>query len=78
MKMLIAAAVVSLGGLGLAQAMPVAPAPADGIVTLAAQGCGPGFHRNPAGHCVPDEPVVRGCRPGFRRDALGRCVPDRY
>ena len=74
MKMLIAAAVISLGGLGAAHALPLAPAPAEGLATPVAQGCGPGFHRNPAGRCVPDEPL-RPCPPDMRRNPAGRCVP---
>jgi hypothetical protein len=73
MKKLIAAAVISLGGLSVAQAMPLAPLPADGLTTLAAQGCGPGFHRDARGRCVADEP--RPCPADTRRDPSGRCVP---
>jgi hypothetical protein len=55
---LLAASLLSLG-LGLAavsasQAMPVAPlAPSQAEVIKVAQGCGPGFHRGPGGHCRP-------------------------
>jgi len=76
MRMLIAAA-FGLATLGIAHAMPAAPAPAAGLAVPVAQGCGPGFHRDLAGRCVPEEPVVRACPPGFRRNALGRCVPIR-
>jgi hypothetical protein len=54
---------------GSAEAMP-SPAPyrADSGITLAAGGCGPAFHRNIYGNCVPNGygwggPVVVG--PGF-------------
>ena len=47
MKILIAAAILSLGALSAAQAMPVAPLTADGLTTQVAQGCGPGMARNP-------------------------------
>jgi len=45
MKTLIAAAFFATLGLAAAQAMPVAPAPAGGLTTQVAQGCGPGFAR---------------------------------
>ena len=78
MRSLIAAAIISLGALSVAQAMPVAPAPADGLTTLVAQGCGPGFHRGPAGRCRPNiGPIIRPCPPGFHRGPLGRCRPNR-
>lgn len=77
MKTLVAAAfIVGLAGLSSAQAMPVAPAPADANVTKIAQGCGPGFHRGPRGHCRPNA-VFRGCGPGWHRDRHGRCRPNR-
>ena len=43
MKTLIAAAFFATLGLAAAQAMPVAPVPADGLTTQVAQGCGPGL-----------------------------------
>jgi hypothetical protein len=77
MKTLIAAAIISIGAFSAAQAMPVAPAPADGAVTLIAQGCGPGMHRGPLGRCRPNgEPIIRPCPPGFHRNAIGRCRPN--
>jgi len=73
MKTLIAAAFIVVSA-GLAQAMPVAPAPADGLTTLVAQGCGPGMRRNAQGRCRPAY-MARPCPPGMRRNAIGRCVP---
>ena len=75
MKSLITAAfVVALAG--AAQALPVAPLPADGLTTQVAQGCGPGMARNPAGRCRPAF-IARGCGPGMHRGYLGRCRPNR-
>ena len=74
MKSLIAAAIFSLGALSAAQAMPVAPAPADGLTTLVAQGCGPGMARNAMGRCRPKF-MARPCPPGMRRNAVGICRP---
>jgi hypothetical protein len=45
----------------------VASAPAD-----AAQGCGPGLHRGPYGHCRPNGGPGYGRGPGFRGDGYGR------
>ena len=73
MKTLIAAAFIVVSA-GLAQAMPAAPIPADGLTTLVAQGCGPGFYRGPGGRCRM-KPILRPCPPGMRRNAIGRCVP---
>jgi hypothetical protein len=76
---LLAASLLSLG-LGLAavsasQAMPVAPlAPSQAEVIKVAQGCGPGFHRGPGGHCRP----LYSCPPGWRTGPYGkRCHPIR-
>ncbi len=71
-SLLTAAFVIALAG--AAQAMPVAPAPADGLTTLVAQGCGPGMARNAMGRCRPAF-MARPCPPGMRRNAIGRCVP---
>ena len=76
MKTLIAAAIISFGALSAAQAMPVAPAPADGLTITVAQGCGPGMARNAAGRCRPAF-VARPCPPGFHRNAVGICRPNR-
>ena len=70
--LLTAAFVIALAG--AAQAMPVAPAPADGLTTLVAQGCGPGMARNAMGSCRPAY-MARPCPPGMRRNVIGRCVP---
>ena len=74
MKSLIAAAILSLGVLSAAQAMPVAPLTADGLVTQVAQGCGPGMARNARGQCRPKF-MARPCPPGMRRNAVGICRP---
>jgi hypothetical protein len=44
-----------------AQALPVSPSKPsvdEGIVTLVAQGCGPGMYRGPMGRCRPGGVVV--------------------
>jgi hypothetical protein len=44
-----------------AQALPVSPSKpsvVEGIVTLGAQGCGPGMYRGPMGRCRPGGVVV--------------------
>lgn len=57
------AASLSLIGATASQALPLAPmAPTDGMVTLAAGGCGPGYHPGPRGLCRP----MRGPRPHVR------------
>jgi len=76
MKSILAAALFATLGLASAQAMPVAPAPADGMTTLVAQGCGPGLARNAAGRCRPAY-MTRSCPPGMHRGVLGRCRPNR-
>jgi hypothetical protein len=76
MKTLIAAAVISIGAFSAAQAMPVAPAPADGLTITVAQGCGPGMARNAMGRCRPAF-VARPCPPGMHRNAVGICRPNR-
>ena len=73
MKTLIAAALF-IGLAGAAQAMPVAPLPADEAVTQIAQGCGPGLRRNARGQCRPAF-MARPCPPGMRRNAVGMCRP---
>ena len=75
MKTLIAAAfVVALAG--AAQAMPVAPIAADGLITQVAQGCGPGMARNANGRCRPAY-MARPCPPGMHRGVMGKCRPNR-
>jgi len=76
MKSILAAALFATLGFASAQAMPVAPAPADGMTTLVAQGCGPGMARNAAGRCRPAY-MTRSCPPGMHRGVLGRCRPNR-
>jgi hypothetical protein len=73
MKSLIAA-ILSLGALSAAQAMPVAPIATDGLTTLVAQGCGPGLARNARGQCRPRF-MTRPCPLGQRRNAVGICRP---
>ena len=64
-------------GLGLvssmAQAMPALPGDmsGDAAIIKVAQGCGPGYHRGPYGHCRPMFTCPRGWHTGpFGR----RCV----
>ncbi len=75
MKTLIAAALF-IGLTSAAQAMPVAPLPADETVTQIAQGCGPGMARNAQGRCRPAF-ATRPCPPGMRRNSVGMCRPFR-
>jgi hypothetical protein len=75
MKSLITAAFV-FALAGAAQALPVAPLPADGLTTQVAQGCGPGMARHPAGRCRPAY-MARPCPPHMHRNMIGRCVPNR-
>ncbi len=55
--MKLAAIVIALGFAGAAvtaaQAMPVAPTEAPSAITTVAGGCGPGWHPNRWGRCVP-------------------------
>ena len=76
MKTLIAATFAAvLGFAASAEAMPLAPMPADGLTTQVAQGCGPGFARGPAGRCRPKY-MLRHCPPGMHRNVIGRCRPN--
>jgi len=64
MRTLVVMAAAVVGGLAAApvQAMPLGALADDGPgVTLVAQGCGPGWFRNPWGRCVPmgGAPVYR-------------------
>ena len=72
MKLLVASAfAVGLGLLTVsAQAMPVAPVsqPASRDIIHVAQGCGPGFHRGPAGACRP----LYNCPRGFHTGPYGK------
>jgi hypothetical protein len=91
MKKLFAAALfaATVGGIGAASAMPLAPLNAadTAAVIQVAQGCGPGWARGPMGRCRPmyaapvyrRPPVVvvrpgRICPPGFAF-RYGRCRP---
>ena len=74
-------------------AMTVAPNTTAGnpLLQTIAGGCGPGFHPNPWGRCVPNRrvyapapyyrpaPVIvprRGCPRGMHPGNSGRCVPN--
>jgi hypothetical protein len=60
-----------------AWAFPTAPvdSSASSHVILAAEGCGPGFHRGPLGHCRPNEGPHRICPGGWHfSEFRGRCV----
>ena len=51
---LIVAATLFGAAVAPASAMPIAPAPTgDANITLAANGCGPGWYRGPYGACHP-------------------------
>jgi hypothetical protein len=77
MKTLIAATfVATLGFVGAAQAMPVAPIQADATIEHVAQGCGPGMARNSAGRCRPRF-MARACPPGRHKNRFGVCVRNR-
>jgi hypothetical protein len=79
----IVGAIFSIG----AHAMPLSPLPGQQghpDVTPVAGGCGPGYHRNPYGYCVPNyyygprpypPPPPRACPYGYRPDPYGRCIP---
>ncbi len=62
-----------------AWALPAAPldSKAASDVILAAEGCGPGFHRGPYGRCRPNERPRRICPPGWHFSPFrDRCVRD--
>jgi hypothetical protein len=65
MKLLatIATAVGIFGLASAAQAMPMAPTEAPSAITTVAGGCGPGWHPNPWGRCVPNRRVYRHAPP---------------
>jgi hypothetical protein len=67
--------IAALGFAASAQAMPVAPTPADGLTIHVAGGCGPGMRRNVAGRCRPAFMVKRPCPPGMRKNRFGVCRP---
>lgn len=76
MKTLIAATFIAALGFAVsAQAMPVGPAPADGLTHKVAQGCGPGRERGPGGGCH-FKPIFKRCPPGMHRNYIGRCRPN--
>lgn len=55
------AAAFAFGGTvaaGAASAMPIAPVTAPAVVEHVAWGCGPGWHPNPWGRCVPYRRVI--------------------
>ncbi len=67
-KTLVLAAALLGAGLVAAEAMPVAKAAGvSAPVDHVRFGCGPGWHPNPWGRCVPNRgPVRRGWGPGRR------------
>jgi Spy/CpxP family protein refolding chaperone len=71
MKMVMAAAVVgaSLLAIESASAMPIAPGEAGSASLVQDVGwrCGPGWHVNPWGRCVPNRRWGYGPRWGWRR-----------
>ena len=69
MKSLIAAAIIASAGVfaaATAQAMPIAAVNQDEVsgVIKVADGCGPGGHRGPYGHCRPRYSCPWGWHPG--------------
>jgi hypothetical protein len=58
-----------------AQAMPVSPLAADGLVTQVAGGCGAGWHRGPNGGCRRNyaQPWKHACPRGWYLGPYGRC-----
>jgi hypothetical protein len=73
MKMLVASAFaigLSLMAISASPAMPVYPVDkaASNDVIRVAQGCGPGWHRGPAGACRP----LYNCPPGWHPGPFGR------
>ena len=77
MKTLIAVTFVApLGFAASAQAMPFSQAPADGLTTKVADGCGPGRVRGPAGRCHWRGAVARPCPPGMHRNWRNVCRPN--
>ena len=81
MKLLAASAfAIGLGLIGMtsSQAMPLAPAVAQGAsaeVILVAGGCGPGWHRGPYGGCRRNyaNPAAHACPRGWYPGPYGRC-----
>jgi hypothetical protein len=71
---ILAATVFAIGlgfaGMTASQAMPVAPVnqSVSSDVIKVAQGCGPGFHRGPAGACRP----LYNCPPGWHTGPYGK------
>jgi hypothetical protein len=76
MNRLIAAAflVGALTAAGVANAMPLAPAPGADIIEVAG-GCGPGWHRGPYGGCRRNyaNPAAHPCPRGWYLGRYGRC-----
>ncbi len=79
MKRLILAATVAGFGLAIqlpAEAMSIAPiGQGDSGITLVAQGCGPGGHRDGFGHCRSNfrPRFARRCPPRMALDRFGHC-----
>ena len=75
MKTLIAVAFVAAFGFAAsAQAMPISQAPADGLTTKVAEGCGPGRERGAGGRCHFKR--FWKCGPGEHRNRWGKCRRD--
>ncbi len=73
---LIVAASIGVGMTSSVQAMPVSPVAAEsGLVTPAAGGCGPGWHRGPRGGCRKNyaNPAAHPCPRGYYLSRSGRC-----
>ena len=75
------ASIVFVAGLALlttgAQAMPLAAIDASNaaVIIQVAQGCGPGGHRGPFGHCRP----LYDCPPGWHTGPYGvHCFRNRW
>jgi hypothetical protein len=67
----------SLMSAGVADAMPLAPAPSDvnTDVIAVAGGCGPGFHRGPYNGCLRNyaNPGAHACPRGYHIGPNGGC-----
>ena len=71
------AASLGLASLTSVQAAPVAPLSrtVESNITLAAGGCGLGWHRGPHGGCLRNfaHPALHACPRGWHLGPLGRC-----
>jgi hypothetical protein len=62
LSMLVAAGALVAVLAPAAQALTPAPLSQSTDIIQVRQGCGPGFHRGPRGHCVRNHERVRVCR----------------